>query len=111
MSARASKDLTPDHFDAADAGLRAFVASVVDVVDAGRTRADGENLDALKLVLEDGARVLTNAAERLADGPLSPQAYHELAEDCSALATALRTRAESARRADQAGQHSSDDGG
>ncbi len=34
MSARASKDLTPDHFDAADAGLRAFVASVVEVVDA-----------------------------------------------------------------------------
>jgi hypothetical protein len=35
MSARASKDLTPDHFDAADEGLRAFVASVVAVVDAG----------------------------------------------------------------------------
>lgn len=33
MSARASKDLTPDHFDAADASLRAFVASVVAVVD------------------------------------------------------------------------------
>jgi hypothetical protein len=34
MSARVSKDLTPDHFDAADAELRAFVASVVEAVDA-----------------------------------------------------------------------------
>lgn len=33
MSRRANGDLTPDHFDAADASLRAFVANVVALVD------------------------------------------------------------------------------
>lgn len=32
MSTRANKDLTPDHFDAADASLRRFVANVVALV-------------------------------------------------------------------------------
>lgn len=38
MSARANKDLTPDHFDAADAKLRTFVAEIVALVDGRHDR-------------------------------------------------------------------------
>ena len=70
-----------------------------------------DSLAALKLALENGARVLADAAARLANGPLPPQVYQELAEGCSALATALGTRAEHRRRADQAEQDRSNDRG
>jgi hypothetical protein len=72
---------------------------------------DADSVAALKVFLEDGVRVLSDAAERLADGPLSPQAYQELAEGCNALGTALGTRAEHGRRADQSRKDRSEDGG
>lgn len=76
----------------------------------GEQGANTDGVTALKRYLEDGVRVLSNAVERLANGPLPPQAYQELAESCNALATALRTRAEHERRTDQAEQDSWDDG-
>lgn len=68
------------------------------------TGEDTKNLGALRRFLEDGTRVLSDAAERLTAGPLSPQSYQELADGCRALAIVLGTRAEHTRRVDQPGK-------
>lgn len=67
---------------------------------------DADAVAALKRFLEDGARVLTDAAERLASGSLPPETYQELADGCRALAIVLGTRAEHSRRVDQSGKTS-----